>query len=189
MYAALSQEVSINFVPYGFASVGNFCSDKLPWVMTYSHWAKNLLDNWRWEWRAALWVPTWREGVRWKYRSSETFHQRWAGNTLQISSTPWQQWSLKNIIIVATSPSCAGKNFTRLHQHHSNSNHWDISSSLQHLVLEKLYKISSTPWQKWSLSSKFISCARLTRFHQYQYLCHHHRLTTQWLSHHQISNL
>ena len=31
MYAALSQEVSINFVPYGFASVGIFfCSDELP---------------------------------------------------------------------------------------------------------------------------------------------------------------
>ena len=27
MYAALSQEVSINFVPYGFASVGIFCSE------------------------------------------------------------------------------------------------------------------------------------------------------------------
>ena len=147
MYAALSQEVSINFVPYGFASVGNFCSsDKLAWDMTYSHWAKNISDNWRWEWRAALWVPTWREGVRWKYCSSETFHHH-----CNITILCW-------------------KYFARFHYYlGGNSDHLDMSSSLQHQhhVLEIYYKISSTPWQKWLLSSKFTSYASLTRFHRY----------------------
>ena len=147
MYAALSQEVSINFVPYGFASVGIFLLwQTKPEIYFILH-------------ELTISQTTEDENGELHFECQHG-ERECAGNIVQV----------RHFIIVAT--SCAGsilqdsintmatvvnetyhhrcnvtilcwKIFTRFHQHHGKSDHFH---------------------------QKFTSCARLTRLRHYQYL-------------------
>ena len=85
MYAALSQEVSINFVPYGFASVGNFLlwQTSLRYILFFLSQTSQTTEDENGE-------------LHFECQHGE---RECAGNIVQV----------RHIIIVATSPSCAGK--------------------------------------------------------------------------------
>ena len=144
MYAALSQEVSINFVPYGFASVGIFLLwQTKPEIYFILH-----------ELKISQTTEDENGELHFECQHGE---RECAGNIVQV----------RHIIIIAT--SCAWS----ILQDFINTMATVVTETYHHrcnitnLCWNFFYKISSTLWQQWSLSSKFSSCARLTRFRQY----------------------